>query len=146
MAKRKSVMIGLFLAVYLLNSGDFLFLRFLLMQIEKLCKPVDLHEAKRSFVEKNLQLIENFVYTDVYGNTLENWNAFGPIAELMIWKQRYELEKVKQGLRWMQKTFALLLSYSPNGEQIDLTFTPTADACFHAFCKSIHFGNNLKNT
>ena len=97
------------------------------------CSQLSLTKAKKDLVLANLSKIEQFVYHDCDGGKLEGWNAFGPIGELMTWKQGYELDQVKRGVDWMQKTFALLVSYSSCEEQIDLTFTPTADSCFHAF-------------
>jgi hypothetical protein len=97
------------------------------------CLAFNLNDVKKSLVEKNLERVQTFEYHDSDGGKLVGWNAFGPIGELMTWKQGYEMVDVKRGVDWMQKTFALLISYSGFEEQVDLTFTPTADACFHAF-------------
>jgi hypothetical protein len=97
------------------------------------CATLSLTEVKKSLVEVNLELIKNFIYYDYDGGKLVGWDAFGPIGELMTWKQGYNMSEVKRGVDWMHKTFALLISYSGVDEQADLTFTPTADACFHAF-------------
>ena len=99
----------------------------------KTCSALNLTQAKKTLVNNNLKKVQTFEYHDCDGGKLIGWDAFGPIAELMTWKQGYEIANVKQGIDWMQKTFALLISYSGAQEQVDLTFTPTADACFHAF-------------
>jgi hypothetical protein len=101
------------------------------MVVTSRCDSIQFQSQK--IVQDYLNHIKNFTYIDDQEKCYVDGTSFAPIATLKMQKQGWSLERAKHGVDLMQKTFALLLSYSPLEEQIDLTFTPTADSCFHAF-------------
>jgi hypothetical protein len=84
-------------------------------------------------VRFHLHQINEFIYEDENGKRYLNGESFGPIATLKMQKNSWQLEHARTSIQLMLKTFALLFAYSPEYEQIKLTFTPSADQCLHAF-------------
>jgi hypothetical protein len=115
------------------------------MLVTSPCQNLAYLSLSDKIVQSNLVHIKKFVYLDNSGRRYTNETSFAPIATLKMQKDKWNLDKAKYGIDLMQKTFALLLAYSPNQEQIDLTFTPTADACFHAFLEINPLWNQFKS-